>query len=164
MICLQIPSIPPTINHAYFFVRKANKRVLSEEGKKYKLETKTYIAQHYPQELKAFQQNRPFSIIMEVTFPQEDLFNKGFPKTTQNRFQKLDASNRIKLFEDALVEAVGVDDKSFFFYGLGKTWGENPTTTVWAWSTEEEFDPIYDLLRNLRAARAQSHGALPDLP
>lgn len=135
-------------------LRKVNKRVLTKEGSRYKTETKTFIAQKYPQALKFFQKNKPYTILTEVTFPsREDLYCLTWPEKTENRYKTLDASNRIKLFEDAFAEATGLDDSHSFFYGVGKYWATGKEeTNLWAWCPEEEHDPIHELLRNLRAS------------
>lgn len=156
MIHIRVPGVPPTTNHAYVHIRKANKRVLSKEGQRYQNETIAYIAQNYSQELKFFQQNRPYSLIADVTFKgRESLICNTWPEKAKFRYQKLDASNRVKLFEDAFAKVTGIDDSHYFFYGIGKFWHvEKEEINVWVWCCEEGPDPIDEFLRNLRASRA----------
>ena len=154
MIHICVPSIPPTTNNAYTRLRNGI-TVPTAACKKYKAETKTYIAQHYPQELKFFEANRMYTVLAQITFPErDDLFCSTWPDKAKNRFQKLDASNRIKIFEDAFAEAAGIDDSHTFFFGINKHWHTGKEEmNLWAWCPEVEADPIHELLRNLRTAR-----------
>lgn len=157
MIFLSVPSIPPSVNKAYFtkVLRKKGKsipqRILTKEGQRYKRETKTYIARYFNTELAEFRKDEPMGIIIEVLFPEKgDLFTTT--AKAENRYKRLDVSNRIKLFEDALADAVGWDDSHNFFVGVSKRWVEGETrTNLWAWNLEREPDnPIHELLTRIR--------------
>lgn len=165
MIHLRIPSLPISVNDAYANVvtKKGNKRItirrMTNEGERYVKETQTYIAQQYPHVLQLFKQDLPYTIIIELTFQKDRVFTSTWPEKAKSRYKSLDASNRIKVFEDALVNATAVDDKHNFFFGSSKYWteGEQEETNVWAWCPELEYDPIHELLRTLRASRAEPH-------
>jgi hypothetical protein len=150
-IHIRIPGIPPTDNHAYIHLRKAKKRVLSKDGERYKNETKTFIAQHYPQELKFFEPNRPYTLIVEVTFKgRSTLICETYPEKATSRYQSLDAMNRIKLFADAFAEATGVDDRAFWSYTTRKNWdATKEEINLWAWCPERETSPFDDYVRAL---------------
>lgn len=168
MIHIMVPSVPLSVNHAYA-KKRGGGRVLTKEGKRYKLETKTYIARNYPVELKAFKPDCQYVVLVEFTFRGRDtLLCKGWPETAKSRHKSFDATNRTKLFEDAFSDAVGVDDKDNFFVGVGKTWHRDyASTSVWVWNRETEpQNPIDALIRQLKRATmaSQPHGAVPTVP
>jgi hypothetical protein len=176
MIYLGIPSIPPTVNQAYRSQprrvgegKKAKTiitRVLSEEGKRYKTETKTHLAREHPLQLREFKPDVPYTLVIEFTFHGRDsLYCKswGEKNGAESRYKVLDVGNRLKLLEDALASATGIDDKHNFAILLSKTWARDyEATDIWVWNREEEPDnPINELLLHLR--KAQSHRAVPSL-
>lgn len=168
MIALSVPSVPPSINAAYTKKRGSGARILTKEGRRYKNETKSYIARHYPRELQFFKSNVPYVIVVEFVFQGRDhLYCKGWDdpdKHVENRYKALDVGNRLKLFEDALASASGIDDNHNFAVLLSKMWARDyEATDTWVWNREEEPDnPIDELLRKLRAV--QPHRALSSLP
>ena len=136
MICLEIPGIPPSANHAYFNHPRGG-RVLSKEGKKYKKETSAYIVQTYFHQLGGIKKNHPYGLLLVFHFP--NIENKGFKTgTAQTRYKKFDASNRVKLLEDALVTAIDIDDSNFMFVGALKTAGPEEKTILTLWDMKEE--------------------------
>lgn len=168
MIHIVVPSVPLSVNHAYA-KKRGGGRVLTKVGKRYKLETKTYIARNYPTELKAFRPDEQYVLLIEFTFKSRDtLLCKGWPEKAKSRHKSFDVTNRTKLFEDAFSDAVGVDDKDNFFVGVGKTWHRDyEATRVWVWNRNEEPDnPIDALFRELKFATGgnQPHGAVPTVP
>jgi hypothetical protein len=110
------------------------KRVLTKEGKAYKAETTAYIVQNYPTALSYFKPNKPYGYIVQLCLP--NLLNSTWPDKAQTRYKKTDATNRAKLFEDALAEACGIDDSTFLSTRYDKAPG-GPTTKVWLWCMEE---------------------------
>lgn len=176
MIYLSVPSVPISVNHAYKNIRQRvkgksiTKRVLTEEGRAYKTETKTFIARTYPHLLHFFKPNVSYSLIIEFVFHgREELYCATWPEEAENRYKQLDVSNRTKLFEDALAEATGLDDRQNFNITLAKTWHRDyAATNLWAWNRDEEGSPIDALIRRLKvelqAGTAQPHGVVPVLP
>lgn len=167
MIHIMVPSVPLSVNHAYA-KKRGGGRVLTKAGKKYKNETKTYIARTYPGALKAFRPDVQYVMLVEFTFKGRDTLHcKGWPDKAKSRHKSFDATNRTKLFEDAFSDAVGVDDKDNFFVGVGKTWHRDfEQTNVWVWNREEEpNNPIDELIRQLKSSgTSQPHGAVPAVP
>ena len=173
---MRIPSLPISVDQAYETQiitrgkgktrqRMATKR-LSSKGLKYKRETRAYIIKHYPELLTFFVADNPYLVIVLFTFQgREKLYTKSWleenpKKRAKNRYKRLDVSNRTKLFEDALAEAVGVDDNHNFFIGVGKTWAQAyEATDVWIFNRETERDnPVDALINQLRASVGpQSH-------
>jgi hypothetical protein len=141
MIYMELPFIPPSINTAYFTVMsrvgKASvpKRVLTEEGKAFKAKTAGHLARNYPTELQIFRPNIPYAIAYLVSF--DSIVNKTWPESAETRYKRIDASNRVKLVEDALVVAAGVDDSQFVISLVGKDQGP-PKTVILAWDLSKE--------------------------
>lgn len=159
MIYLCLPGIPPSANNAYLTVN--HMRVLTKGGRKYKNELKSYVARHYPEELKIFVKDEPYVILVEFVFKGRDsLMSKTWPDKAADKYKKVDVTNRVKLFEDVLAEATGIDDRHNFTVCATKRWDrDHEMTNVWVWRGYE--DPLHELLQNLRSA--QSYGALPAL-
>jgi len=141
MIHIAIPGLPISTNHAYMHItmgkgkKKITKRVLTPEGRKYKTETTAYIVEHYPREITIFKPNTPYGYIIQLYFP--DLFNKTWPEEAKSRYKRLDASNRVKLLEDAAAEAFGIDDCNFLSTRTDKFQGPE-YSHIWVWNMEEE--------------------------
>jgi len=141
MIYISIPGLPPSTNTAYIDIvigkgrSRSIKRVLTKEGKAYKTKTTAYIVEHYPTLLTMFKPNTPYGYIVQLVFP--NLLNKTWPAEAKTRYKKLDATNRSKLFEDAMAEAFGVDDSVFLTTRYDKIQGEEQTN-IWVWNMEEE--------------------------
>lgn len=165
MLHFRLPSIPVSSDHAYESVvrGKGPKRItvrrLSDAGKKYKTEVKRHLLKQCPEALSFFTPNHPYLLLIQFTFKGRDtLYNKTWleedpKKRAKDRYKRLDVSNRIKLFEDALAEAVGIDDKHNFFIGVSKTWAEAyEATDVWVYNRELERDnPIDVLIKQLKS-------------
>lgn len=134
MIELVIPGLPPSTNHAYVTVR--GRRMLSKEGKKFKLETTSYLSRNYPGELQLFQKNTAYGVLFTIWTP--DLENKGWPEKAETRYKRFDGSNRVKLIEDALVDAVGVDDCNFLVGGIRKAFHPTEWTSILCWNIHQE--------------------------
>lgn len=148
MIHLHIPSIPTSINALYqdavFKTGKVlrSRRVLSEEGRRFKRETLAYLVKNFQPELRFFKRNVPY--VAYYRFMTTELQNKTWPKSAENRYKKFDASNLIKVLEDVLVEAAGVDDSSFLTVVSEKRKGPREETHIWIWNIEEEGCPFHD--------------------
>lgn len=140
MIHIEIPSLPPSSNHAYANIRGTNKRVLTKEGRAYKIETSAHLAQKYRAELQFFHPNQPYLILVRFWFDQ--IYNTGWPKKADSRYKRLDVGNRLKLFEDALKDAAGVDDSQNLTLILQKYQGSEEKTEIWVWNLDTEDTPF----------------------
>ena len=150
MVYLSVPSIPPSANHAYFTLPGGKGRGLSDVGKKYKLETTTHLIRKYREELKYFEKNQPYTLLIHFQFADKDtLYCKGYPKQTDSRYKKLDVSNRLKLFEDALVNATAIDDAQHWIVAVSKATGPQNYTHIWAWNMEHGTNPFTNTLETL---------------
>lgn len=144
--------LPPTTNNAYFddvqFLwspKKGKKvpivkRVLKDEGKNYKIDVKAKLTQHYPGEMMIMKPNIPLGLAIRLDFPRDKLLNMSWPKKAKNRYKTLDASNRIKLLEDAIASAGGIDDSNFQIVVTLKKAVEQPQgfTHIWVWNIDED--------------------------
>lgn len=154
MIKFELSGVPPSTNKAYFNLPRGG-RSLSATGKKYKAETTSQLVRHYPNDLRMFSANTAYGILIVVSM---QILNAGWPQTAKTRYKKLDATNRVKLLEDALMDACGIDDSQFLFSAVIKQQAhadERENTTVWCWNLEtEEVIPAYvrEYLRTLRTA------------
>lgn len=161
MIYICLPNLPPSSNNAYLTINR--KRVLTKEGRRYKNETRGFIAKHYRKELLFFERNQPYVVLIEFVFHGRDqLMAKTWPDKVEDRYKKVDATNRSKIVEDVLAEATGVDDRHNFIVTVAKRWHRDyERTNIWVWNPEKEGNPIDELLQHLRSA--ESYGALPTL-
>jgi hypothetical protein len=161
MIHISVPYFPPSANNAYFTKMSRPKgapkgtkavpiRVLTNEGRKFKREFKTWLARYHPEALKFFSsKSGEFSIVVVLHF--EALYNIGWPKRAKTRHKKIDASNHLKILEDALVEACGHDDSQHIGVSAVKCEakdGEEPWFELIAWNSEEEDGPLESFLYN----------------
>lgn len=150
MIRLAVPSLPPSSNNAYINLpsRKKGKvvipggRTLTEEGRAYKKETTSHLVRTYPHELAKVRKDVALFVYVRFYFP--TLENKGWPKSAESRYKRIDVSNRLKLFEDALKDACGIDDAQHELIFLEKRVG-SAMTEVFIWDLEREEPPLEPL-------------------
>lgn len=142
MFYVGIPNIPIPLNNAYSS-RRGGGRFLTPEGRKYKEETTSFIARNCLNELRFFEKNKPYAAAVHFVFADHSLvINKGYPEKTQNRYKRNDVGNRLKLFEDALSDATGIDDAHNWVWMLSKGVGSQDFTHLWMWSIEDEPNNI----------------------
>lgn len=108
MIDVDLP-FPPSVNRAYATTR-GGRRLLTSEGKLYKQSVRDVIGQLYSGATPELARlgEVPLSLTVKLYTCVE---NKGWSEgKAKNRYKRVDVSNRVKLLEDALFEALGVDD------------------------------------------------------
>lgn len=159
MIYLTIPGIPPSANEAYSTVlkKKGGKiipiRMLSSKAKKYKREAEAFLVRSYPIELRFFTPNEPYGIL--VQFLMKGVENKTFGKGkggAQNRYKKIDVSNRLKVVEDVIASAAGVDDSQNMIEIIHKTQHHYEETRIWVWNIAQQGpfpDGIADTIQRM---------------
>lgn len=146
MIHIWVDSIPPSANNAYAVVR--GRKIMTKEGKKYVTETKTHFVEKFPRELRIFKPNAPFLVCIRFFFP--EIENKGwFQGKAETRYKRIDVSNRVKLLEDCLKEAAGIDDAQHLRVLLDKQQGKE-RTDIWVWNMAEEETPFDAGFNDLR--------------
>jgi hypothetical protein len=146
MIHLEVPTLPPSSNHAYANVRGHGRR-LTDVARDYLTGTRGYLQQHYRREMMFFQKNVPYFVLVYFYFSEVE--NKGYPKTCENRYKTFDGNNRLKLLEDALKSASGVDDSQTTRFFWEKKQGLPERTKLWIWNLETEVTPFDEPLRAL---------------
>ena len=92
--------VPPSTNHLYVTVHK--RRVLSAEGRKYK----KYVGQRVPAYRQGLEDNQWLVLTLTFYVP---LYNG---KKAKHAKKQWDVTNRVKALEDAICEALGVDDRA----------------------------------------------------
>jgi len=125
---LCIKEFPPSINKLYFNHPRGGKSVTTA-GKAFQRRILYQIQQEHGPELVQFKPNDPYDLTIEMYFP--EIYNKGWPKTAQQRFKRRDADNLLKLLLDTLSRAIGVDDANFLRFTVVKRRDpENPRIEV----------------------------------
>jgi Holliday junction resolvase RusA-like endonuclease len=140
-----LPFFPPTTNHAYSVWH--GRVHLAKEGKKFKTEVTSYLAQHYREDLLYFKKNVPYGMYLRLFF--ESLENAGWPKKCDTRYKVFDATNRVKLVEDACRDAFGIDDSQTVAFLTHKVAGPSHIE-LFVWNLEEE-ESLFDQFVRLRA-------------
>lgn len=135
MIVFSFLGVPPSTNNVYFNLPKGG-RVLNNAGKKYKTEISTTIMREHQAEIRDVQLNHPYGILFVVNMA---ILNAGWPEKARTRYKKLDATNRVKLLEDAIVEALGIDDSQVVISVVIKRHSETEVTDVVIWDYETEL-------------------------
>lgn len=139
MIRLELQGLPPSANHAYFNLPKGG-RTLSTKGKKYIAETKAHFAQKHAKEMMFFKKHVPYLVF--IRFYMEAVENLGWKTgTAQNRYKAVDVTNRVKLLEDCLKDAAGIDDAQNIRVVLDKQQGKE-RTIIWVFDLENEETPF----------------------
>lgn len=109
-IDLKLP-FPPSVNKAYVTTR-AGRRILSAEGKEYKRAVASAIAAYCANKPDTVFKVVPLALTINLHMVTE---NRGWSKgTAKSRYKKVDASNRVKLLEDAIFSCLDVDDSLVF--------------------------------------------------
>jgi Holliday junction resolvase RusA-like endonuclease len=109
-------------------------QVLTDEGKKFKLETASHLARQHQGSMLYLHKDTPYGIFTVFFF--DEIENKGWPKKAATRYKRLDADNRQKLLQDAVATAAGFDDCQFIVTGQKKERG-SPSCLIHIWTMTE---------------------------
>ena len=117
---IELP-MPPSVNKLYY-VRNGRK-ALSSEGRALKEQMKTAVSLLCVSNPAVGDlTNTPLTLHLVFYFP--EIENRGWSqKKTTTRYKRVDVSNRVKLVEDAICEALGIDDSAFMSIHLSKQEG-----------------------------------------
>lgn len=129
------PVLPPTGNHLY--VRGV---ILKDKARKYKAEFTQWMAQtqgHVINEMPDPKSDPNLLFALHLAFYMPCL-NAGWPKTSKERFKKIDTTNRIKFLEDCLRDALAIDDSLTFCASQRKI---HSTEKQGVWMCLEVVDP-----------------------
>jgi Holliday junction resolvase RusA-like endonuclease len=142
MIHLALPWLPPSVNNAYID-RRGGGRALADETRRFKVEAPAHLLRYHRQEMLFFVERKDTPLTVAVCFTMTEIENKGWlKKKGVARYKKVDASNRIKILEDVLATAAGVDDSQNFIVALCKRYGSTEKTDIWVWDPEKEDSPF----------------------
>jgi Holliday junction resolvase RusA-like endonuclease len=108
------PELPPTSNKLYFHGDR-----LTGTAREYAERFAHYVAKNYLHLINDLNPEGIYEISLDFYFP--SVVNQSFknpqvrgPKQAQDRYKKFDLSNRIKLLEDCVRDALGIDDSRTF--------------------------------------------------
>lgn len=105
---LVLGGVPPSVNKAY--INMSRGRTLSTTGRRYHVDVTNLVTLTVFQEgLPPIDANQPHLLWVRIHLP---IYTKPGGEA-KSRYKKLDASNRIKLLEDAVCHALGIDDSCF---------------------------------------------------
>jgi len=123
--CFSYPKLPPSDNRirdiGYVYVKGKRKAVIryTTEAENYKKEVVRHINDDLFFEVQRFsREHRPwmvYTLTAVFVFPAEDLLTAGWLKEqAKSPYKRNDTMNRRKLLQDALAEALGIDDTLFW--------------------------------------------------
>ena len=135
MIHIKLPGLPISSNHMYPS-RGGGRRFLSDEGKAYKLLIAEHVNTNHMFDMKQFQKDRPYNIIVKLFLETE---TKKWLKKKSPRYKKTDTDNRLKVLLDVLSRTMGIDDSHFMLLIAQKIKSSEERTEVYVWSTDEDF-------------------------
>jgi hypothetical protein len=118
---LEYPGIPPSANHLYV-TNRSGRRFLTTEGKAFKRRLIAHLAQTYGAEIAKLNPLGVYTVGFYGYYDPKRILNPTFGKKggAKKPYKRFDASNRIKIFEDAVAEVLAIDDSSSFAVGAGK--------------------------------------------
>ena len=133
-------TMPPSSNHIYFNIHGGGRGMTGEAKSWNKKAVIEIINQNRLQFAKPLDPNEKYDLTLHFYF--EEIENKGWSerfvkgkhageRKAENRWKRMDLSNRIKLLEDSIKDAVGVDDSCTFIHTLAKDCDpQNPRVEV----------------------------------
>ena len=107
---LWIPHLPPSSNKIYIRHPKGQGKILSANARKFKLDAMGVIQKAGRVAFMTFKNNVPYQLTLALFL--EAVENKA--SKTGERYKQIDLSNRVKLIEDTVAEATGIDDRHNF--------------------------------------------------
>ena len=146
-ILFSFPLLPVSVNKLYY--NKGGRRVLSSEGRRFKNKFVSAGGGADPIALMNFEGKSGdfYRLTLEFIFAEERLFNStyGKDKRVKYRFKDIDATNLVKISEDAISELVGLSDRGNFLHRIAKRQKDNRDSfseginALLETITEEEF-------------------------
>lgn len=107
-----VPLLPPSSNKIYIKHPTGKGRMLSPMARQFKVKTMKIIQKECRVAFMNLEHNVPYELRVVVFF--EQVINKSYPKKSRNRYTVIDVSNRLKLIEDVVAEALDLDDPHNF--------------------------------------------------
>jgi len=113
---LWIPYLPPSSNKIYIRHPKGMGKILSGDARKFKIDAMRAIQEAGRVAFMSLKNNVPYEL--RLAFFLDTVENKN--SKAGERFKQIDLSNRVKLIEDTISEATGIDDRHNFRIVLEK--------------------------------------------
>lgn len=149
MIYFELPYLPPSSNTAWFNLPRGG-RTLSTAGKKFKTETKAFLAQHYVDKLIHFAKDEPYTVFFRIHVAELENTTWGKKNGAESRYKRNDVTNRIKLLEDVIAEVTGVDDTHTMTFVIQKVKASpKEKVEVFIWNTLREESPFDEPISRL---------------
>jgi Holliday junction resolvase RusA-like endonuclease len=101
-----VPHLPPSSNQIYVRHPQGKGRVLSDKARTFKIKAMRAVQKQGRVALLQLKQNVPYELTLAIFFEQVEVKSSS----TGSRYKKIDLSNQVKLIEDTVAKAVGVDD------------------------------------------------------
>lgn len=108
------PEIPPTSNKLYFRGTR-----LMPEAREYKRRFSAFMAQNYLPQISELRPDAIYALHLRFFLPElvyASYNNPQVPKSkrAKTRYKRIDLSNRVKLLEDCIRDALAIDDCQTF--------------------------------------------------
>ena len=118
---------PPSANRLYVRTRRVG-TILSKEARKFKADALVQLTKEWMFSPKP-EKDEAYRLTLLFYFPKIE--TSGWPKRAKNRFVKRDVSNLIKVLEDVIAQATGVDDSNTLEVQVSKRVdSENPRIEI----------------------------------
>lgn len=112
--------MPPTSNHIYF-----RGTILTKQAREYAEQFSFFVVRQYLPEISQLNKDGVFALHLKFYF--ETLVNSSFDnpsvpasKRAKSRYKRFDLSNRVKLLEDCIRDAIAIDDSQTLAVSLEK--------------------------------------------
>ena len=111
------PELPPSTNKLYYNLRGG--RGKTQQAQAYQARFMQGLVEHMTNTWAAPMDTNGFYEV-RLLFTMRNCENKTYPKKTAKRFKRMDVSNLMKLVEDGIAKATGVDDTNNFIVSAYK--------------------------------------------
>jgi hypothetical protein len=115
-INIWVPYLPPSSNKIYIRHPTGKGKILSPDARKFKIDAMRTIQQSGRVGFINFNKNVPYELKLAIFL--DTIENKD--SKVGERYKQIDLSNRVKLIEDTVAEATGIDDRHNFRMTLEK--------------------------------------------
>lgn len=105
-----VPLLPPSSNKIYIRHPQGKGKILSGQARAFKIKAMKAVQDGGSLVSLTLRQNVPYELRLAIFFEAVE----NVKSTVGARYKKIDSSNRVKLIEDTVAEAVGLDDSHNF--------------------------------------------------
>lgn len=126
-LMFEFPFVPPSANHLYFNLPTGG-RGLSKEAKTYKEKVKNLLIEKYYEKITNFSPDKYKVFKVTSIIYLDNVLTKS--KDAKSPYRKIDVDNRLKAFNDAVFESLGIGDHRIFDIISKKREGSPKTVMV----------------------------------